>query len=90
MKTAQGIINQEYRDSKNFMTPHVIKVDKMSRNIAYELSSGEGISHNTIYGVSLVELDEATGKTKRLFKDSDCFSTLAEAESYIEDYKQRC
>tara|TARA_Y100000034_G_scaffold25948_1_gene30988 strand:+ start:870 stop:1214 length:345 start_codon:yes stop_codon:yes gene_type:complete len=88
--TAREIINQEYGNSKNFMTPHVIKRGKAHRNIAYELSSGEGFNHEPIYGVSIAMIDENTRKTKRLYNDSHMFNSLAEAKVYINDYKQQC
>lgn len=88
--TAREIIKREYGDSKNFMTPGIIRRGKMCRNIAYELSGGTGFEHESIYGVSIVMIDESTGKTERLYNDSHMFHSLDEASAYIEDYKQRC
>ena len=72
------------------MTPDALRTGKMCRNIAYELSVGTGLSHNTIYGVSIVMLDESTGKTERLYDDSHVFDSMMDAAAYIADYKQRC
>ena len=88
--TAKQIIKGEYSGSRNFMTPHVIKYGKMCRNIAYELSSGQGFNRETIWGVSVVMIDESTGKTERLYSDSHMFQSLTDALDYIDDYKQRC
>ncbi len=88
--TAREIFKQQYNGKKNFMTNQIIKRGKMCRNIAYELSSGRGIFTPTLYGVTMVMLDESTGKTEPLFDDSHSFQTLGEAQAYIEDYKQRC
>ena len=88
--TARQILRQELGDSKNFMTPGIMRVGKMSRNIAYELSTGRGMDNEPIYGVTLVMLDESTGRTERLFDDSQMFESIMEAVCYIADYKQRC
>ena len=88
--TAREIIRREYSDSKNFMTPTILKRGKMCRNIAYELSQGTGLEHQPIFGVSIVMVDESNGKTERLYNDSHVFETLDLAQDYIADYKQRC
>ena len=54
-KPAGEIIEHEYGDSKNFMTPRVLKYGKISRTIAYEIAQGEGFEHETIYGISVAE-----------------------------------
>lgn len=88
--TANQIFQQEYHGAKNFITPRIIKRGKMCRNIAYELSVGNGIVSPSLYGVTIVMLDESTGKTEPLFDDSHCFNSLKDAQAYIDDYKQRC
>ena len=85
--TARKIIKMEYGNSKNFMTDRVLKMGKINKNMAYELSSGRGFTDNIIYGISLVELME-DGKTKRRDDLSKCCYSINEAESYIRDLKR--
>lgn len=80
--TARQIIKKEYGNSKNLMTPNVIRYGKISENVAYELSEGTGLTNNTIYGVSIVMMDEQ-GNTKREFDLSKKLDSLLEAEGYI-------
>ena len=87
--TANEIFKRQYNGRKNFITACVIARGKMCRNIAFELSSGRGITTPTLYGVTIVMLDESTGKTEPLFNDSRCFDSLEDAHIYIDDYKQR-
>ena len=86
-KTARFIIRKEYGDSKNFMTDRVLKMGKINKNMAYELSSGRGFTDNIIYGISIVEL-LADGKTKRRTDLAECCYSINEAESYIRDLKE--
>jgi len=84
MKTlnARQIVKKEYGNSKNVMTPNVIKYGKINKYIAYELSSGEGIKGEPIFGVSFVEVDD-DGNTIRRTDLSSSFSTIEEANEYI-------
>ena len=80
--TARQIIKKEYGNSKNFITPYILRYGKISENVAYELSEGTGFEHNAIYGVSIVTVDEQ-GNTKREFDLSKHFDSLLEVEGYI-------
>lgn len=80
--SARQIIKKEYGKSRNIMTPNVIRYGKISKNIAYELSSGRGIVNEQIYGVSVVEIDE-NGETIRRTDLSKMFYSLEESEDYI-------
>lgn len=88
MKTAKEIIRQEYKESKNFMTPTVIRFGKINKHMAYELSSGRGIYDQPIYGVSVVSYDPDTDTTKREHDLSDVFQSLMDAEHYIKQLKR--
>lgn len=84
---AREIIQKEYGSSKNFMTPHVISYGKINKNVAYELSSGEGLERGSkMYGVSVASINKS-GKTRRLEK-SKSFHDKNEAESYIRNLKK--
>ncbi|MBE9515953.1 MAG: hypothetical protein IME93_03130 [Proteobacteria bacterium] len=83
MKTAQQILNQEYGNSSNFMTPHILRVGMASKYIAYELSKGEGFNREPIWGVTFVSYSPATNSTERL-DSSGCHHTIEEAEKAIE------
>ncbi len=86
-KSAGEIIMQEYGQARNFMTPRVLRLGKISRNIAFELSTGRGIfdpdSH--LFGVSVVTYNPETDTTDRHAVESKCFGNRAEADSYVDE-----
>ena len=86
--TASEIIRLQYKGNKNFMTPHRQKVGKINKNVAFELSSGSGISGSgTLYGVTVVS---ASGyKTRPLHNKSKAFTSKNEAEAYINKLKKK-
>ncbi len=86
--TASEIIRRKYKGNKNFMTPNKLKVGKVNKNVAYELSSGSGLGHgNRLYGVSVVSANPKTLKTTALHKKSKAFGSKNEAEAYINKLK---
>lgn len=84
--SAREIFTREYgSESRNPFTEHRIRLGKINRTTAYELSSGKGIfTGMTMYGVTIVEYDPSTDTTKRS-KASKAFHSLVLAEGYIED-----
>ena len=85
--TAREIIRKEYGSSRNFMTPHKVRCGKISRRVAFELSSGSGLfDHSTIWGVSFAEITES-GDTIRRTDISEVFDSREDAEAYIEELK---
>jgi hypothetical protein len=84
-KTAREIIKTEYGNSRNLITPYRIKVGKINKNLAYEISYGFGIDHNKICGLTIVE--DIEGKTKRRYDLSGCFSSIEEVKNKIEEIK---
>ena len=86
--TAREIIRKEYGSSRNFMTPHKVRCGKISRRVAFELSSGSGLfdRSSTIYGVSFAEITES-GETIRRTDISGVFDSREDAEAYIEELK---
>lgn len=87
MYSANEIFNLAYGDSKNFMTPNVMRRGKINKNRAYELSNGRGMSNQKIYGVTIVDIDD-NGNTTRRTDLSDCFQSLDSAERFIESLKE--
>jgi hypothetical protein len=72
--TAREILRREYGSSRNLMTPHVLRVGKIDRETAYELSSGAGFDPgSTVYGVSIARV-LPDGSTERDYDASACFS----------------
>jgi len=67
-----------YQGSPNIMTPHVIRYGKRGKYL-YELSKGEGISKEPIFGVTLLNLKGE--KQHDLSKGG--FTSQKDAESYI-------
>ena len=49
MKSAKEIFKIEYGNSKNFMTPNILKVGKINHNLAFELSRGTGFKNEEIF-----------------------------------------
>ena len=84
--TASEIIRRKYKGNKNFMTPNKLKVGKVNKNVAYELSTGLGMG-NRLYGVSVVSANPKTLKTTALYKKSKAFGSKKEAEAYIRRLK---
>jgi hypothetical protein len=80
--TPRQVIKAEYGDSKNFMTPNVVKTGWCGKLRAFELSSGEGIMGGRIYGVSVVQLRE-DGTTERCYDLSQVFDSIRAANEYI-------
>ena len=85
--TALEIIEQEYGNAPNIMTPRRVRVGLIRADLAYEISSGEGFDHEPIWGLSIVE--EKDGKTARKFDLSGCFRSLNAVERRITALKAR-
>ena len=87
--TASEIIRRKYKGNKNFMTPDKLKVGKINKNVAFELSTGSGLGHgNRLYGVSVVSANPKTLKTTALYNKSKAFGNKNEAEAYINKLKR--
>jgi len=77
-ETAYDMFQRVYEGSMNFMTPTIIRCG-FKGIFAYELSKGEGISHQPIWGVTVLNKH-----TERRNHDlSKLFQSLNEAEHYI-------
>ena len=85
MKSAKEIFKIEYGNSKNFMTPNILKVGKINHNLAFELSRGTGFKNEEIFGVTIVEIQDE--KTKRRSDLSKMFFKKGEAAEYINNLK---
>ena len=81
MLTVDQAFNKVFNGQTNFMTP-TIKYRKIAGNFGIELSSGRGLSDNTIYGVTVIS-DVLTDEPKRESGVSRCFVNMEEAEEYI-------
>jgi len=86
--TAQEIIRRQYKGAKNFMTPYKMKMGKINPNVAFELSTGSGLSGNDLFGVTLVAVNPKTLKTQSLHDKSEAFGNKNEAEAYINKLKR--
>jgi hypothetical protein len=73
------------KSHKNIMTPHIVSL-KQKGNRIIEVSSGRGIEHEPIFGVTIAErispYEFNTGD-----KRSDLFFNLEEAKKYAERLK---
>ena len=87
--TAQEIIRRQYKGAKNFMTPYKMKMGKINPNVAFELSTGDGLGHgNKLYGVSVVSVGKQ-GKTNAQYNLSKAFGNKNEAEAYVNRLKRK-
>ena len=80
------ILKKEFDHSKNFITPNILKIGKINKMMAFELSSGK-FMNEMIYGVTIVELIEKENKTIRRDDLSECFKTMSEAKKYIKNLR---
>lgn len=83
--TPREIIKQEYGGSRNPMTRRVLSYGRLPFG-AYELSKGEGIYHEPIWGISVVQLN-SDGTTKRLTKLGALVHSQRAAYNHIEQLK---
>ncbi len=89
MKTlsARQIFKKKYGESKNFMTPIVVKYGKINNNLVYEVSRGEGFDHDIIYGVTFISFNSTTDKTTTEIDLSCMLRSEEEVDQYIENIK---
>ena len=87
--SARDILYAEYGDSKNFLTPSILRRGKAGRWRAWELSVGSGIFSARMYGVSVVDVDPETGTTDRHATQGQCFQSQEDAEQFIEQLKEQ-
>lgn len=87
--SAWDILAAEYgASSKNFMTPTVLDMGKVGNHRAWELSRGRGINNDTIWGVSVVDVDPDTGETTRRTDIGDCFRSRGLAVRLIRSLEE--
>lgn len=90
--TIENIFNQAYNGSKNFMTPEVIKYTSFkryfNRNMLCEISEGTGFNHEKIFGLTIVEVDDAGDFVKKHDDISRCFKSIEDCENRIQELKK--
>lgn len=100
-RSAKWIIRTEYSGAPNFMTPRVHEYGFVAQNdmyrFAYEISSGDGIFHDYIVGVSVVGYIMESGETVRnpgdcsqSFIGDDFDELLNNAREYIKAIGSKC
>lgn len=77
-KTAHDILYDAGLRGRNFLTPEYIREYRLNADSAAELSSGRGIDHEPIYGVTVVWHGARFGHDK-----SQMFYSRGEAVAYI-------
>lgn len=88
--TIQKIFNRVFNGQKNMMTPyHIEYIVKQHGTRVIEISQGEGITHNPIFGVTVLDyVDGKWGKSRevaRLFNEHNTYiENLADAEKYVD------
>lgn len=68
--------------SRNFVTPERLRLFKLSRSVAVELSTGD-IFGDKLYGVTTVCL-KPNGDTRKGKGSSQCFDSRRQAERHID------
>lgn len=79
---ARLMIQKLYGDSRNFVTPKVLRYGKINKNVAYELSKGNFMNKD-MFGVSVVS------SRRKLYDKSKSFFSKNQAESYINELKNK-
>lgn len=81
---ARDIFLYVFGDSKNFMTPHIERYGvTQAGNYVYEVSSGEGIDRQPLYGVTVID---CTGtKPVRDHDKSRSFTSKKEIGAYLRE-----
>lgn len=73
---------RDYFKGINFMTPRHVK-SGFAGAFAYEISAGENLSGNEMYGVSLA--DRVSGeRSEREYNLSKCFNDISQALRYVD------
>jgi hypothetical protein len=81
------VIRKEYKGSANMMTPNIVEYGWIIENeMAYEISSGNGIYAEKIYGVSVVSINKK-GRTSRERKLSSMFHSMSAVRDHISTLK---
>ena len=84
------MITEEFRlwqkTHKNVMTPHIVSLRQKGNKII-EISSGRGIEHEPIFGVTIAER-VSPYEFKTGDKRSEVFFNLKEAKEYAERLKK--
>ena len=86
--TAREIIRHEYNGARNFMTPRVRSYGRLPWG-AYEISEGVGMRGESIYGVSVVQVQPETGRTRRLTTLSKLCHAMDTAREYVADLRRK-
>jgi len=83
------IIAKEYGGSTNFMTPRILEYGNIASRIGYEISKGDGIEHETIYGLSIAWL-HPDGTTDRMWRlGAGCYHSLLILKRDIAELRER-
>jgi hypothetical protein len=81
---AQSILYKTFKGDPNFITPITVKIGKIHKLIAYEISTNNYTGDfDKIYGVSICAVDETGYRLDISRKYSQSFSTLTDAKEYV-------
>ena len=86
------IIKQRFKfwniQHKNIITPNILRIIVLNNNKLIEISKGNGINHNIIYGVTLFDFDENTFKVNSDLDLNKCCNSLEEVKTRIKEIKE--
>ena len=86
MESAGGIFYSQVK-GRNIMTPHFERLGFAGENHVYELTSGRGIDHEPIYGVTIVT-KKRDGSWFHNRERSQMFHSRGLAWRYIESLRR--
>ena len=79
--TITRLFSLAYKGQPNFMTPNILSYGSEG-SLAWELSTGRGISDEQIWGITVLEND-GTGHPIKRTDLGECFHSRAAAMRYI-------
>lgn len=85
---AKEMFEVRYGSEMNFITPHPEEYFMLYEDIAIEISSGAGLNHNTIYGITVLYRCPK-GKIVHLANDSVSCKDRIEVDKYIKELKSK-
>jgi hypothetical protein len=83
---ADDIFYKEYKGNMNFMTRTLVRRGMINPRFAYEISSGRGIYHEPIFGITILGL---TSKNKifRAYKLNKLVESQRIADEYVKELR---
>lgn len=88
--TVRKIFNDVFNGQGNFMTPTPVKYGSIGDSMVYEVSSGRGLSQETIYGLTFLHRSSSGTWVREGFGEGQggCFRSLLEVEERLDAIRE--